>query len=382
MLAFDVATLRSPHRVLRLLNETLPAAFDARREHNVGLPPAPGAPAELLQVRYGKLAPGPDNESGATGVLMLEGGRARGANRRFPAGLDIRMLARLFTGEGARRGRSSHLGRSVPALPRATPGWRRPARNSRPPASRRRCKCGRTPQRRQSGLCLGHRASCRLQRSVDNPFEWVGVLREIFAVSDSILAEALRAEKRFRWDEPESYTEPVAVGPCGAQTPSSRRLDAESATLESFCRGPFRSSLPKPAEKVGAADPTWGFGPRIGPAAASCAAELGLEGAGPRVWLRDLLAGLNAGRPTGYSSGDAINLLTVHSAMGLEWPVVIPIGLWRAVCKREGYRLAAGARPSRRSAWCFLTATAYPGRLGKPVSASGCGSWSASCMSH
>ena len=30
---------------------------------------------------------------------------------------------------------------------------------------------------------------------------------------------------------------------------------------------------------------------------------------------------------------DAINLLTSHSAKGLEWPVVIVLGLWRGIGK-------------------------------------------------
>jgi ATP-dependent exoDNAse (exonuclease V) beta subunit len=63
------------------------------------------------------------------------------------------------------------------------------------------------------------------------------------------------------------------------------------------------------------------------------AAELGLTGAGPRAWCRELLAALDEGRPAGKPAGDAINLLTSYSAKGLEWPVVIPIGLWRAIRK-------------------------------------------------
>src|SRR5207244_3806977 len=40
------------------------------------------------------------------------------------------------------------------------------------------------------------------------------------------------------------------------------------------------------------------------------AAELGLEGAGPRTWLRELLAGRDEGRPSGKPDDEAINLLT------------------------------------------------------------------------
>jgi ATP-dependent exoDNAse (exonuclease V) beta subunit len=49
--------------------------------------------------------------------------------------------------------------------------------------------------------------------------------------------------------------------------------------------------------------------------------------------LRELLDQLEDSRPVGRPEEDAINLLTSHSAKGLEWPVVIPLGLWRTIGK-------------------------------------------------
>ena len=59
----------------------------------------------------------------------------------------------------------------------------------------------------------------------------------------------------------------------------------------------------------------------------------------PREWCGELLDQLEAGRPSGQPSADAINVLTSHSSKGLEWPVVIPVGLWRKLGKNREDKL-------------------------------------------
>jgi ATP-dependent exoDNAse (exonuclease V) beta subunit len=74
------------------------------------------------------------------------------------------------------------------------------------------------------------------------------------------------------------------------------------------------------------------------------AEELGAEGGGPRAWLRDLLGSIDGVRASGRPEPGAVNLITSHSAKGLEWPVVIPLGLWREIPFKEpnGLRIVSG----------------------------------------
>ncbi|MBC8010475.1 MAG: PD-(D/E)XK nuclease family protein [Burkholderiales bacterium] len=76
------------------------------------------------------------------------------------------------------------------------------------------------------------------------------------------------------------------------------------------------------------------------------ASELSLEGAGPREWWSELVARIDDGRAAGKPTDDAINLLTSHSSKGLEWPVVVALGLWRDLkpVSARGLRLIPDAR--------------------------------------
>jgi ATP-dependent exoDNAse (exonuclease V) beta subunit len=71
------------------------------------------------------------------------------------------------------------------------------------------------------------------------------------------------------------------------------------------------------------------------------AATIGKEGGGPRALLAVLLKESDESQSMGRNEVGALNLLTCYSAKGLEWPVVIPIGLWRSIgmAPHLGFRL-------------------------------------------
>jgi len=120
--------------------------------------------------------------------------------------------------------------------------------------------------------------------------------------------------------------------------PFVERVDQEGEPLERFVHDLTQAAAL--ADKAKRIDASGSLGSELERLLAQ-AAERGLEGAGPRDWLRELRDGLENGRPAGKPSDEAINLLTAHSAKGLEWPVVIPFGLWREIGKRTetGLRL-------------------------------------------
>jgi ATP-dependent exoDNAse (exonuclease V) beta subunit len=166
----------------------------------------------------------------------------------------------------------------------------------------------------------------------DNTFEWVGVLRELFSISDAVIAGAL-AGRGFRWQEPGDYPRPIADA-VGVLTPLIDLADVEEGSLVDFALR--LSAACGLREKARAADPDGGLEDELTRILAG-ACEIAMTGGGPRAWLRSLLGAIDEYRPSGRPSSDAINLTTSHSAKGLEWPVVIPVGLGRPIMtKREG----------------------------------------------
>jgi ATP-dependent exoDNAse (exonuclease V) beta subunit len=177
-----------------------------------------------------------------------------------------------------------------------------------------------------------------------NTFEWVGVLREIFAVSDAAIAAALKGRRGFSWNAPESHPGPVGAA-LATLRPFVHRIDAAGEPLECFARDLAAACGLHARARV--VDPSGGIAGALDRLLVD-AAELGVAGAGPREWLAGLLRGIDEGSPIGRPEADAINLLTSHSAKGLEWPVVIPIGLWRALRERTdpGLRLVGNGSTS------------------------------------
>lgn len=333
-LTFDV-TFRVPRQVITLLNETLPAAFGAGREHNCGPPPAAGARAPLLQVPYKPLVAGPLNEAGRLGVLPLSPEGKQPVEARQAA--EARQVAAYLRARGPAGVGAKQWGEVCLLAPRNE--WLVTARKELEAAG---LKVALQMRRNRNGDHPVYAWFCGLLAAVcdpENTFEWVGVLREVFAMSDAAIAAALRSEGEFHWDEPERHPEPMRSA-LTTLRPYVDRAELADEPLEKFAHDLTRAcGLATKARRL---DPGGGFNGELD-RLLDQAAELGLAGAGPRDWLRLLLAAVDDGRPAGKPSDDAISLLTAHSAKGLEWPVVIPLGLWRGIGKwpESGLRLVS-----------------------------------------
>jgi ATP-dependent exoDNAse (exonuclease V) beta subunit len=332
-LKFDT-TFRAPHAVIALLNATLPAAFGPERPHNGGLPPAAGAPVPRLQVDYARLEAGPRNGPGAVAVLPVTPAPPK-AKVEARLAAEVRQVAAWLREHGPAGVGARHWGEVCVLAPRNE--WLLTARKELEAAG---LKAALQMRKNRNGDNPAYAWVTGLLAAVcdpDNTFEWVGVLREVFAVSDALIAAELGAGRKFHWDEPERHAEPLRTALAILQ-PFVGRVETEGEPLGRFAHELAQAAgLAAKARRI---DPSGGLSGELERLLAH-AAEIGLAGAGPRVWLGELLAGLESGRPAGKPSDDAINLLTSHSAKGLEWPVVIPVGLWREIGKREetGLRL-------------------------------------------
>lgn len=326
LLQFQV-TFRAPHGVIQFLNSTLPGAFGPARDANFGLPPAEGAPAPFLQMPYVPLEAGPGNETGLVAQLALT------LPARAPEGVEAWLteeagqVAEWLHRHGPAAVGARRWGDIAVLAPRNE--WLSTARKA---FERAGLQVALHTRRNRSGdhpvyaWLAGLLAVCA---DPENTFEWVGVLREIFGVSDALIASELRAQGRLAWDEPSVHAAPLAEA-LGKVRPFVLRMNDEGRALETFARE--LAGAAALAERAGALDPSGGMGNELDRLLAQ-AAELGLQGASPRAWLAELLAQLEDGRPAGKPTDDAINLLTSHSAKGLEWPVVIVLGLWRGIGK-------------------------------------------------
>jgi ATP-dependent exoDNAse (exonuclease V) beta subunit len=335
LLTFDV-TFRSPRRLVGLLNETLPAAFGKSREHNLALPREDGSPPALIQVPYGPLVPGPANLGGAVWRLPIESIKVAGGKHVGDRQLaqEARQLARFLASGGPGAVGASAWGDICILAPRNS--WLQVVRDELEAGGLKFALQVRRNRNGNNPVYAWLSGLLAVVCDPENTFEWVGVLREIFAVSDSAIADALRAGGgRFHWDEPESNDEPLATA-FRTLLPLIDRSDLEGETLDRFASDLVSSCGLAPKARI--LDPEGGLADELARLQAR-AAELGLEGGGPRAWLKDLLGSVGDFRAAGRPAGDAINLLTSHSAKGLEWPVVIPVGLWRCIADRDPHGL-------------------------------------------
>jgi ATP-dependent exoDNAse (exonuclease V) beta subunit len=339
LLEFQV-TFRAPHAVIGLLNATLPAAFGEAREVNFGLPPEDGVPAPLLQVPYVPLEAGPGNEAGLAGRLALALPAKTPEKVEGWLTEEVRQVAAWLLQHGPAAVGARRWGDVAVLAPRNE--WLLVARKAFEQAGLRvalQTRSNRSGDHPVYAWLAGLLAVCA---DPENTFEWVGVLREVFGVSDALIAAELRRHGRLAWDEPAEHAAPLADA-LAKMRPFVLRVNDEGRALETFAHELVTTAAL--AERARALDASGGFGSELDRLLAQ-AAELGLQGAGPRAWLAELLAHLEDGRPAGKPVDDAINLLTAHSAKGLEWPVVIVLGLWRGVGKppEPGLKLVRDVR--------------------------------------
>ncbi|MEO8864582.1 MAG: UvrD-helicase domain-containing protein [Opitutaceae bacterium] len=351
-LEFQV-TFRAPHAVISLLNTTLPDAFGKKREDNFGLPPAEGAPPPFLQVPYVPLEPGPVNQPGVVGRIELL------VPAHKPAGVEswlteeARQVALWLKQHGPGSVGATKWGDIAVLAPRND--WLSTAQKAfegvglQVALQTRRNRSGDHPV---YAWLTGLLAVCA---DPENTFEWVGVLREVFGVSDALIASELRQHGRLAWDEPDQHSTPLAEALAKIR-PFVLRVNDEGRALQTFARE--LAAAAALAERARARDASGGLENELERLLAQ-AAERGLQGASPREWLAELLAHIDDGRPAGKPTDDAINFLSAHSAKGLEWPVVIVLGLWRGIGKFRDSGLEL-VRDARGKAQVFLDQASLP----------------------
>ncbi len=324
LLEFQV-TFRAPHAVIDLLNRTLPVAFGPEQPHNFGLPPDEGAPAPYLQVEYVPLAAGPANVEGRVGrlPLTLPDSAPSGVEGWLEA--EANQVARWLAAHGPAALDVETWGEVAVLAPRNE--WLLTARECLERAGlevalqTRKMRCGDNPV---YAWLTGLLAACA---DPENAFEWNGVLREVFAVSDALLAAELRSHGKFAWEEPTIHPSPLREA-LECLRPFVLRFNDEGLALATFAEELVAACALR--EKAWRIDPTGGLSEELDRLLA-LAAQMGLDGSGPREWLDELLSCIDDGRPAGKPTSNAINLLTSHSAKGLEWSVVIVLGLWRGI---------------------------------------------------
>lgn len=324
LLVFGV-TFRTPSAVVKFLNAGFPAAFGAGREHNLGLAPAEGVSAPLLQVRYEPLVSSPRNEVGAAEIFPLT------IPAELPKGVaawlaeEARQLAEFLRAQGPSAVGAECWGEICVLAPRVD--WLTIVQKA---FSKVGLKAALQIRRNRNGDNPPYAWLTGLLAVICDPsnsFEWFGVLREVFAVRDDLLAVELRERGGFLWETPEVHPEPLRSALLVLRA-WILRLDDEGVPLGQFVTGLVDDcSL---AAKAHALDAAGGLGEELARLLAE-ATQLGLDGAGPRQWLAKLLAGIDQERPSGKPDREAINLLSAHSAKGLEWAVVIPVGFWRTI---------------------------------------------------
>jgi len=324
LLNFQV-TFRAPRQVVALLNESLAPAFGDGRDFNLGLSPEEGAPPPRLQVPYVALVAGPRNEEGRVGRIPLTIPENSPANVDGWMAEEARQLAAFLAEHGPSSVGASHWGDVVVLAPRND--WLITVRQAFEAAG---LKVALQMRKNRNGDNPAYAWITGLLAAIcdpDNTFEWVGVLREIFTVSDAMIAAELREKGGFKWEEPDVHLAPLASA-LAVLRPLVMTAHDEGIALDQFVNELVSGCGLR--EKAAAIDSSGGVSAELDRLVAQ-AASLGLEGGGARDWLANLLGELEAGRPSGKPAEDAINILTAHSAKGLEWPTVIPVGMWRGL---------------------------------------------------
>jgi ATP-dependent exoDNAse (exonuclease V) beta subunit len=331
-------TFRAPEEVTAFCNAGFATAFGEGREHNFGV-----SPPRRLQVAYSPLVPAPGRGDGLVSRLPLTPGDPdQTVGSRLAE--EVRQIARFLRAGGPPSVGARTWGEVCLLGPRND--WLATARKVMEDEG---LKVALQMRRNRNGDHPVYAWLSGLLAVVcdpENAFEWVGVLREVFGIADALIAATWKAEEKFQWEEPGRHPAAIAAA-LGTLAPFILRADEEGTALEEFAAALIEACALRARSRL--IDPTGGAEAELERLAAR-AARLGQDGGGPRQWLRDLLLFREEGRPAGKPTDDAINLLTAHSAKGLEWPVVIPFGLWRPLRSRPetGLRLLAGDEPGAR----------------------------------
>ena len=177
-------------------------------------------------------------------------------------------------------------------------------------------------------------------------FELIGVLRELFAVSDVDLARLHRragvagqGNGLVFWPEMPDTSEAgvpssrlrkalVLLHELRAGMPGEPTAGEEGATLSRYVDHVLaRTALAARLNSVG----------EVGLLDSLRARALQAECAGLtlRAWVRSLVDALEEPAPTQLGAQDAVQFLTCLKAKGLEWPVVIPLGLGHEIRERS-----------------------------------------------
>jgi ATP-dependent exoDNAse (exonuclease V) beta subunit len=178
----------------------------------------------------------------------------------------------------------------------------------------------------------------------ENGFEWVGVLREVFGISDATLAVCLDGEAP-DFGSPAQY--PSALrGPLSLIRPFLLGCDESGVEPIRFLDDLIEACLLRDRlQALGSGDECLEDLEAI----RLIAGEISESDGGVRDLQRRVIHEVDRETPSGPTGTDAINLLTCHSGKGLEWPVVIPIGLWRPLLRAadRGFSLVDEARRPR-----------------------------------
>jgi len=156
-------------------------------------------------------------------------------------------------------------------------------------------------------------------------FELIGVLREIFAVSDVDLADAHADTEPFTF-----WSERGLSARLAAALTLLRELHAAAPPAGGLSLGQYVERV-LDATRLAARLEAIGQRSEALPQLRLDALRAEMAGVPLRAWVAKLVRNLRRAAPQIGGVDDEIMLLTSQKAKGLEWPVVIPLGLARSI---------------------------------------------------
>ncbi len=318
VLDFSV-TFRLPGRLIDFINQSVGPSFSASIKHNQGID------KNCLQVAYLPLSPKPNVLPGRVSRMMYAPSGDRRVDERLR--VEVQALVAVFEHNGPEGVGATDWSEICLLAPRRD--WLETARDclvKRGIPVSLQIRASRNGDRPAFAWIAGLLA---VIVDPENGFEWVGVLREVFGVSDSLLAAHLDGEapdfgvpeelaEGLR--EPVEMIRPFILSSDEAGIEPVRFLDA----LVQACR--IRDRLRMLADGADGDDDL--------EAIRLMAEDISNLGGGIREFHARMIEAVDVETPSGQAGPGYLNLLTCHSAKGLEWPVVIPIGLWRPLARR------------------------------------------------